>query len=45
MYIETGQGQTESHEETQQDQIKREGADAVVLDSGALDTARWYRHP
>ncbi len=45
MYVETGQGQPEPHEETQQEQVKREGADAIALDSGPVDTERWHRHP
>ena len=45
MYVETGQGQPEPHEETEEEQIKREGADTIALDSGPVDTERWHRHP
>ncbi len=45
MYVETGQGEPEPHEETQKEQIKREGADTIALDSGPMDTERWHRHP
>ena len=41
MYVETGQGQPESHEE-KQEQIKREGADAIALDSGPMDAERGH---
>jgi len=45
MYLESGQSQPEPHEETQQEQIKRKGADAIALDSGPVDTERCHRHP
>jgi hypothetical protein len=38
-------GQPEPHEETEEKQIKREGADTIGLDSGPVDTERWHRHP
>jgi len=38
IYVETRQGQPELHEETQEDQIKRECTDAIALDSGPVDT-------
>jgi hypothetical protein len=34
-----------AHEETEEEQIKREGADTIALDSGPVDTERWHRHP
>jgi hypothetical protein len=45
IYVETGQDQPEPHEEPQEEQIKREGADTIALDSGPVDTERWHRHP
>jgi hypothetical protein len=35
----------EPHEETKQEQIKREGADAIALDSGPVDNERWHGDP
>jgi hypothetical protein len=45
MYVETGQDQPEPHEEPREEQIKREGADTIDLDSGRVDTERWQWHP
>jgi len=47
MCVETGQDQPESHEEPQEEQINREGAGTIALDSRTVDTERdyWHRHP
>jgi hypothetical protein len=36
---------SEPHEETEEEQIKRESADTVALDSGRVDAERRHRHP
>jgi hypothetical protein len=45
IYVETGQCEPEPHEETQDEQVKREGADAIAIESGPVDIERWHRHP
>jgi len=44
MYVGTWHGQPESHEETQEEQVKRECPDPITLDSGPVDTERRHRH-
>jgi hypothetical protein len=45
MCVETGQGQPEPNEETEEEQIKRERADTRALDCGSVDPELWHRHP
>ena len=43
--VETGQGQPERHEEAEEEQVERERADTIALDTGPVETERRHRHP